>query len=275
MGSLTNFLELELLDHALNNAAYSPAATLYLALATGDPTDAATGASMSEVPDSGNYSRKAITVGAAASRRVTQDAVVTFDQASGSWGTVSHWAIVDSATHGAGNALAYGAFTTGKAVVAGNTPSVASTEIYIEFSAGEISDYLANKLLDLAFNNTAYTSPSTYLALTTAVITDDLTGETITEVADSGAYARKQVNANGGSSPTWDLAASGAVDNTHAIAFPTATGSWGTVVAVAIVDSGTHGAGNLLFYDNGISDQAVAADDTVNFPIGDFDVTMD
>ena len=275
MGSLTNFLENELLDHVLNNAAYSPAATLYLALATGDPTDAATGASMNECANSGGYTRKAITVGAAASRRVTQDAVVTFDQASGSWGTVSHWAIVDSGTHGAGNALAYGAFTTGKAVVSGNTPSVASTEIYIEFSAGEISDYLANKLLDLVFNNTAYTSPSTYLALTTATISDSLTGATITEVANSGAYARKQVNANGGASPTWDLAASGVVDNTHAIAFTTATGSWGTVVAVAVVDSGTHGAGNLLFYDNGISDQAVAADDTVNFPIGDFDITMD
>jgi hypothetical protein len=64
MGSLTNFLENELLDHVLNNAAYTPAATLYLALATGDPGEAATGASMSEVPNSGNYSRKAITVGA-------------------------------------------------------------------------------------------------------------------------------------------------------------------------------------------------------------------
>lgn len=38
MGSLTNYLELELLDHVLNNAAYTPAATLYLALATADPT---------------------------------------------------------------------------------------------------------------------------------------------------------------------------------------------------------------------------------------------
>lgn len=275
MGSLSNYLENKLLDHVLNNVAYTPAATLYLALCTADPTDAGTGASMNECANSGTYARKAITVGNAASRRVTQDATVTFDQATGSWGTVSHWAIVDSGTHGAGNMLAYGQFTTSKAVVSGNTPSVASSEVYIEFSAGEISDYLANKLLDLAFNNTAYTSPSTYLALTTATISDSLTGATITEVANSNNYSRKQVNANGGSSPTWDMAASGVVDNTHAVAFATASGSWGTVVAVAIVDSGTHGAGNLLFYDNGISDQAVAADDTVNFPIGDFDITMD
>lgn len=69
MGSLSNYLENELLDHVLNNAAYSPAATLYLALCTADPTDAGTGASMNEVANSGNYSRKAITVGAAAQRQ--------------------------------------------------------------------------------------------------------------------------------------------------------------------------------------------------------------
>lgn len=34
MGSLTNYLENKLLDHVLNNVAYTPAATLYLALAT-------------------------------------------------------------------------------------------------------------------------------------------------------------------------------------------------------------------------------------------------
>jgi len=274
MGSITNFLEDELLDHVLNNSAYTPAATVYLALATGDPGEAATGASMSEVANSGAYARKAITFGAAASRRVTQSAQVDFDQASGSWGTVSHWAIVTSATHGAGNVLAYGALANSKAVASGNTPYVASSEVYIEFSAGEISDYLANKLLDLTFRNQAYSSPSTYLALTTATIADAATGATITEVTNAGAYARKQVNANGGSSPTWTTSSGGAVSNTHLISFTTATASWGTVVAVAVVDSGTHGAGNVLFYDNGMTDQAVGADDTWQFPVGDFDITM-
>ena len=47
MGSLTDSSEAALLDHVCNSA-YSPVATVYLALATGDPTDAATGASFTE-----------------------------------------------------------------------------------------------------------------------------------------------------------------------------------------------------------------------------------
>ncbi len=39
MGSLSDYAENELLDH-LFNAAYSPVATVYLALCTADPTDA-------------------------------------------------------------------------------------------------------------------------------------------------------------------------------------------------------------------------------------------
>lgn len=271
MGSLTDYAELELLDHIFN-AAYSPATTIYLALATADPTDAATGASFNEVADANGYARTAITFGAAASRVITQNAQVTFAQASGSWGTVTHWAVVDNATHGAGNVLAHGALATSKAVVSGNTPSVANGEVNVTFSAGEISDYAANNLLDLMFRNQAFSAPSTYIALCTATVADDDTGSTITEPSGNG-YAREQVNVNGGASPTWDLAAAGLVDNTHAIAFTTATGSWGTIVAVAIVDALT--LGNLLAYDNDMGDQAVTTDDTAQFAIGDLDITLD
>ena len=272
MGSITDFLELELLDHTLNNAAYTPPTTLYLALATADPTDAATGASMNEVANSGSYARTAITFGAESSRRVTQDADVDFPQATGSWGTVTHWAVVDSATHGAGNVLAHGALGESKSVVSGNSPTVASGEVYVEFSAGEISNYLVNKLLDLVFNNTAFTPPSTtYVALCDSAVADTNTGSTISEPS-GGSYARKEVQPNGGSSPTWDLAASGVVDNGAAVTFATATGSWGTITGVAICDASS--AGNVLFYDNAMTDQAVGTDDTPEFPAGALDVEM-
>lgn len=270
MGSLSNYAENELLDHSLGTA-YSPVATVYLALCTGDPTDAGTGASMSEAANSGGYARKAITFGAASSRRVTQSGTVTFDQASGSWGTVSHWALVDSATHGAGNMLAYGALTANKTVVSGNTPSVASGQVYVEISAGAMSDYLANKLLDLMFRNTAYTAPATYIALTTATVSDSSTGSTITEVS-GGSYARKLVNVAGGASPAWSAASGGASSNGAAITFTTATASWGTVVASAICDASS--AGNLLFYDNALADQAVGSGDTVEFATGNYDVSL-
>lgn len=267
MGSITNFLENELLDHVFN-ATYTPPATVYLALCTADPTDAATGASMNEVADANGYARQAITFGAASSRRVTQSAQVTFPQASGSWGTASHWAIVDSATHGAGNALAYGAFGTPKAIVNNNTPNVGSGEVYVEFSAGEISTFLANELLDHAFRNSAYTKPDTYAALVTTTSSDTALG---TEVS-GGSYARVQVNPNGGSAPTWAVAAGGEVENDDAVSFGTATASWGTVVGVAIMDASS--SGNLLFYDNGMDDQAVAEDDTTEFDAGALVIQM-
>lgn len=273
MGSLSDYAENKLLDHVFNTA-YTPAATIYLALCTSDPTDAGTGASMNEVADSNGYARKAITFAAAATRAIAQTGTVTFDAVTGGgYGPVTYWAVVDSGTHGAGNMLAHGALSTPKTLVAGNTPSVASGQVTVSFSAGEISDYLAVKLLDLMFRNTAYSKPETWIALATAAILDSDDGASMTEVSGTS-YARVQVNINGGSSPTWDLASGGALSNTHAITFPTAGGSWGTVTSVAIMDSTTEDGGNVLWYDNAMTDQAVASGDTVTFAIGALDVVM-
>jgi hypothetical protein len=275
MGSLTNFAELELLDHVYN-AAYTPPATIYLALCTADPTDAATGASCNEVANSGSYARVAIAFSAAGTptdRRVIQNGAVNYAPLTGSIGTASHWCIVDSITYGAGNALAYGAFATPKVLVSGNTPSIATEEIYIEIAA-EISIYLSNKLLDLMFRNQAYSKPATYVALATATSDEEDTGATITEPA-GGSYARKLVNINGGASPTWNLAANEIVDNTHDIDLGPATGAaWGTIVAVCIVDDADTAEGNMLMYDNTMADQAVGDGDTVRFVAGALDCQL-
>jgi hypothetical protein len=271
---MTNFAETELLDHVYN-AAYSAAAAIYLCLCTADPTDAATGASMSEVADLYSYQRTAITFGAAASRVITQNADVDFPAASGgSWGTVTHWAICDNQTHGSGNVLAAGAFAASKTINDGNTPSVVSAEINVTISADEVSDYLALNWLDLMFRNQVFAAPATHVALCTATVADNNTGTTITEPG-AGAYAREQVNVNGGASPTWDVAVEGDpsyVDNTHAVAFTTATASWGTIVAVAVCDAAT--VGNLLMYDNAMADQAVGDGDTAEFAIGVLDAQL-
>ena len=269
MGSLTDFSEQALLTHIFN-VAYTPPVTTYMALCTADPTDSATGALMNEVANTGGYARVAITFGAATSRRVTQNALVTFPTSTAGWGTVTHWAIVDSATYGAGNVLATGAFSPTKSIVTNNTPSVPTSTIYIEFSAGVISNYLANKWLDLQFRNTAFAKPATYITLTTAIVLDSDTGSTITEPSGN-AYARKQVNINGGTSPSWTAASGSSLNNFQQIDFATATGSWGLIVAATVVDAAT--VGNLLIYDNGITDQTVDTNDTVSFPASTFVVS--
>jgi len=271
MGTITATLRDDLLDHTLNADTYTPASTIYLCLCTADPTDAATGASMNECANSNAYQRTAITFGAASSRQVTQNAQVVFPRATGSWGTVSHWAIADTQTYGSGDVLAFGAFTSSESITTNIRPSVASGEIYVNFT-GEISNYLGNAWLDFVFRNQAFSSPSTYVGLTTATISNSDTGSSVTEVS-GGSYARKQVNANGGSSPTWDQASSAVVDNTHAIEFVAATASWGTVTSFFVVDASS--AGNLLFYDNGVSDTAVASGETYTFQAGALDIEID
>lgn len=254
MGTLSNYALTAMLGH-LTLTAYTPAATIYLALCTTVPTAGLTGATIAEVANSNNYSRKAIAFGAAASRRVTQSGAVAYDAASGSWGTIQGWAIVDSATHGAGNMLAFGTISNAPTVTTGNTPTINSADIFVEISSGDISNYAANGFLDRMFRNQAFTIAANYIGLTTAVITDANTGSTITEVA-GGSYARVQINVAGGASPAWAAAAAQNVANADQVDFPTSTASWGTATSVFVATAST--AGEILLYDNDMADQAIS-----------------
>ena len=265
MGSLSNYAEDAWISH-LAATAYTPVATLYLALCTADPTDAATGASCNECANANNYARVACAFGAAASRAIANSGTVTFAQASGSWGTASHFVIVDSATYGAGNVLAHGALTTPKAIVNGNTPSFAAGQISVSVTAGAFGTAFANLMLDKMFRNQTYAQPVTKVALYTTVCSDAALGTEVT----GGSYAQVTVNKVGGSAPKWAAVSGGATSNADAVTFTQAGASWGTIVATAIVD----GAGALLVYDNGTADQAVASGDTVSFAAGALDISL-
>lgn len=259
MGKLSNYLANELVDHVLN-AAYTPVATVYVGLSTADPLDS--GAGLAE-PSGNNYARVAVTFGAASARRVTQSGVITFPQASGAWGTITHWAAFDAAS--SGNMLAHGALPVAKQVVANNTPSFADTEVWIEISAGSVSTTLVHNLLNLAFRNVAYSKPATYMGVATTTLTDTTTGSTVAEPSGNN-YARTIVNVNGGASPAWSLAASRQASNGAAVSLPVPSGAWGTCVA-SFIASATSG-GDILFYDNAMTDQAIASGDTPRFNTG-------
>jgi hypothetical protein len=266
VGSISDYLEGQWVNHICGTA-YTQPATVYLALCTADPTDAGTGASMNECANSGNYARVTCAFGAASARAISNSGTVTFNQASGSWGTVTHWAVVDSATYGAGNMLAHGALGTSKSVVNGNTPSFAAGQISVQASAGAWLTTHANSLLDKTFRNQTFAQPATYIGLMTTTASDSAAG---TEVS-GGSYARVLVNKVGGASPAWAAISGGATSNANAVTFTAASASWGTVVATGIYDASS--AGNLMGYDNGTADQAVASGDTVSFPIGDLDLS--
>lgn len=281
MGSLSNYAEDALMGH-LFGTPYSPVASVFLALCTADPTDTGTGATIAEVTNANNYARKAITFDAAASRKVVQAAAIYFNRASGAWGDVTHWAILDSATHGEGNVLAHGSFNTTFSPVSGTTPSIADEQLQISLTAssGEgFTDYLVHKLLNLMFRNTAYSQPDTYIALLDGAGADaDTTLTTVGKEVAGTDYARVLVNKAGGASPAWEAisAGTGATQNANAITFPTVgAGNWSAVVGMAIVDGGTLDAGNVLAYDNDqVVDQTPLVGDTVTFEAGALDVSL-
>lgn len=268
MGSITNSLAQDLADHILNKVAYTNPANLYLSLCTADPTDAATGASMNEVANANGYQRTAIVFAAAGSRTIDQTGAVNFPQASGGgWGTATHWCITDNQTYGSGQAMAFGALNQSKTINDGDTPSVATGEVDVTISAGEVSNYLANAILDFAFRDQAFTSPTVYLGLADTIMSDSTTGVSVSEPS-GGSYARELIYENGGGTPDFSLATlanPSVVDNSDVVNMTTATADWGTMTSWFLSDNPTTGAGNILFYDNDVTDKAVNNGDTAQF----------
>ena len=125
------------------------------------------------------------------------------------------------------------------------------------------SDYLEDKVLDHVFGGTAYTAPATlYVALYT-VAPDDTGGGT--EVT-GGSYARQTSTFTvSGTDPT-------TATNAAAIEYPTATGDYGTVVAVGILDALS--GGNLLAYADLTTSKTVSTGDVFRFDAGDLDITL-
>ncbi|HEX7050016.1 MAG TPA: hypothetical protein VF188_07350 [Longimicrobiales bacterium] len=114
--SISNYLELKLLDAVFNATAYS-VATPYVSLHTADPGE--TGAS--EV-SGGSYARQAGSFAAAAAGATSNDA--DLEWANMPAATITHVGIWDAAT--AGNFLWGGALATSKTVNAGDTFRVAA-----------------------------------------------------------------------------------------------------------------------------------------------------
>ena len=175
MGQLTSFTEKKILDHLLKYASYSPPATVYLGLSTADPLH--DGSAWVD-PTYTGYARKAITFAAAGSRAIAQTGAVTFDQCTGGSSTVGWWGIWNQLAAG-GNLLAYGALSIAKTIVTGNTPSVASGQATVSFSAGALFTGLANSILDWLFRAQTLAQPThVKIALSTTTPADAGTGIT-------------------------------------------------------------------------------------------------
>jgi hypothetical protein len=126
MSAISNYLENALLNATLRNTTYTSPATVYAALFTTDPTDAGSG---TECTGSG-YARKAITFAAPSNGVTTNSAAACeFDQATGSWGTITHFGIFDALT--TGNLLYHGALTTSKTIASGDVFKFSTSSVSV------------------------------------------------------------------------------------------------------------------------------------------------
>jgi hypothetical protein len=125
MAAMSNYLENALINATLRNTSYTSPSTVYVGLFTSDPTDAGSGNEVS----GGSYAREAMTFGAPSNGASVNSAAVEFDQATGNWGTITHFAIFDALT--TGNMLYHGALTASKTIETGDVFKFATSSVSV------------------------------------------------------------------------------------------------------------------------------------------------
>jgi hypothetical protein len=126
-----------------------------------------------------------------------------------------------------------------------------------------LSDYAEKLLLDWAMTTGAATRPTAwYVALYTAAPSDSGGG---TQVS-TGGYARQSVTFAAATSP------GGTTSNTNTVSFTASGANYGTVTHIGIFDALT--AGNLLWHGAMTASKTVNDGDTLEFSIGNIDLTL-
>jgi hypothetical protein len=133
-----------------------------------------------------------------------------------------------------------------------------------------MSSYLEGQFITHVFRTGTFTKPTVLaiaLCTTTPVSTDTGTlagGVTSTgvEVANSNGYTRVTYNPL---DANWAANSNGTTNNSSSITWASATGNWGTVVAVAICDNITYNTGNLLFAGTLSAAKVLSTNDTFSF----------
>lgn len=126
MAGFGDYLEGKIIDASLRGVAFPTISTIYIGVSTAAPTDAGT---FNEATGT-NYARVAVSATTAnwsahgAAGPASNVNAITFPQAGGSWGTLTHAFIADAAS--GGNLLYFNALTASKAIGANDTFEIAA-----------------------------------------------------------------------------------------------------------------------------------------------------
>jgi hypothetical protein len=144
MSAMSDYLENKLVDHLFRAQTLSAPATLHIGLLTAAPSDSGGGTEVS----GNNYSRVSVTSSLAnwagtqsagstvassgTGGQTSNNASITFATPSGTWGTVSHFAIYDAAS--GGNLLFHGSLSIAKTINQGDTVSFPAGSLTVTFA---------------------------------------------------------------------------------------------------------------------------------------------
>jgi hypothetical protein len=135
----------------------------------------------------------------------------------------------------------------------------------IRGGVGSLTNYGEVLVADALLGSTAIKA-NLYLGAYAATLDDTATGSTAGEPAGNG-YARVNVAQNATMWPSGVPKTNGQV-----ISFPVATGSWGTITHVALVDATS--AGNAVLWADLDASKAIGNGDTLSFDPGDLIFTI-
>lgn len=125
MAEMSNYLENALINATLRATTFTAPAAVYVSLHTADPTDAGTGTEVS----GGSYARQSATFASPSNGASATNADITFPQATGNWGTVTHIGIWDALT--TGNLLYHTQLDASKTIDTGDVFKIASGSLTV------------------------------------------------------------------------------------------------------------------------------------------------
>lgn len=286
MSRLTDWGENRLADFIRGQGSAWLPSSWWMALASvaddGTVTElAGSGYARVEVPRSllnfaGTQGDGTTSVSSGTSHRTSNNLPIDYGTAGAAWGTAN--AMVMYTASSGGNAFAVSPFED--PLVIGNGDPVSIAESVSQWTlglSGGMSDYLANKLIDLVWRAQAYSFPANvYVGLLTAEPSNAGGG---TEVS-GGSYARVAIASSAaawrstqGNTDAASTGTGGRIDNVSAVTFPSPTALWGVAGWMKLRDAAS--AGNLLFW------RALTVAKTVSaggappyFPAGDIGITF-
>jgi len=136
-----------------------------------------------------------------------------------------------------------------------------------------LSNYAQSGVFNHLLRTASLTKPGTIaIALCSNPPTESSTGANCNELANTGAYARYP-NASG--DVFWSHEAPGSGNNIGLVTFTQATADWGYVSGVALVDSATYGAGNIIMYGQLVTPRIVLNGDQFKFNATNLTVVFD